>query len=65
MTPRAALQADLVPASSVLLADLAHIGAIVASDGGTLSLTAAQLLGPQIDDGAGSAWRSSPAARSR
>ena len=51
----AALQTDLLSGSSVMLAELAQIGAIVASDGGTLSLTAAQFLAPQIDDGTGSA----------
>ena len=48
------IQADLVSAASVLVAGRASLDGITVSDGGTITLTAAQLLAVGVDDGPGS-----------
>ena len=52
----AAIGADLASGSSLILADNAAISSIVASGGGNISLTAAQALAANVDDGANSVF---------
>ncbi len=51
----AAIGADLASGSSLILADNTAISSIVASGGGNISLTAAQALSANVDDGVNSA----------